>query len=82
MYIVSGMVPATSTTSATPEILATFEKNSDAHKVLKIFNVLPEEEKFALKGKEIIVEIQENDEEVQKTIKIRNKYTIMYVEEI
>jgi len=83
MFIVSGMTPATKTQSAMSEVLASFERNSDAHKMIKQFNVLGEEEKFKMRGSFItVLDMLEKEEQIDKNILVKNKYTIMYVEQV
>ena len=82
MYIVFGITPATKLTQAMPEMLTTFERGYDADRFTKMFNPLSIEQKKALVGKEIFIsEVLEKDEMVQKAVKIKNEYTITYIEQ-
>lgn len=83
MFILQAMTPATATDSANQETLATFERAVDAQKILTQFNPLPEDEKFKLKRKQLIAEnVLENGEEITKVVTIKNKYTIMFIEQV
>lgn len=84
MFVVLGMTKPAVGRDATPQNITFFEEYKTAWDFISNnFNKLTQEEKDALKGKTIEYTFKDAEgEEKTQGIKVKEEYTIMYVEEL
>lgn len=84
MFIVLGMTKPAVGRDASPQNVTMFEEYQNAWDFISTkFNRLSQEEKDALNGTTIDFEFKDAEgEEHSQKVKIKDEYTIMYVEEL